>query len=323
MGNESLSDPGVSPYARGPAPGLLGQFSPLTILVDPPAVASPPVDARIVALLRKARQFGVTSFDVAASSNPARAERLIALAFPDPDPAIVAMIGRSVDTLSREGGLEHGAGSTTDLAAELARSIDRSRRRLAPVRVGVIEWTREEGAVASIFPILEEVEDENPKTPSPAWSLQISSADAALPDLGPRVNLFSGSFSILDPNLGSRFESSGAPGGALLIARDPFSEGRLDGSRFNARTVLAGPSSPPVDMRRLHQEFDPVLRLGFLTSGHRRTLAQAALRYVLHWPWVITAVIPLPEPERLEEILDYRSTPALSGDELEHIRRLK
>ena len=302
---------------------LLSQLSPLTILVDPPTVAAPAADARVVALLRRAREFGVTSFDVAGASNPERAERLLARAFPEPDPRVVALIGRSVDSLSRERTSDDEPVPDEDLAAVLAKSIGHSRRRLAPVPVGVVEWAPgAEGGDATLPRLGADTEAEL-GTSNPLWTLRLSSADRSLPDLGRKVNLFSGSFSILDPGIGSRFEAGASSSNSFLIARDPFSEGRLDGSRFAARTALSGPTSPPVDVRHLHQEFDPVLQLGFLTAGRRRTLAQAALQYALHWPWVATAVVPLPEPERFAEVLGFGSAPGLTPEELEQIRRLK
>jgi aryl-alcohol dehydrogenase-like predicted oxidoreductase len=83
------------------------------------------------------------------------------------------------------------------------------------------------------------------------------------------------------------------------------------------------PEARPADMRRLRREFEPVLRLGFLTEGGRRTLAQAALRFVLRWPWVVTCVIPLPPPERFEEILGFGSAPEISDEELARLGLVK
>lgn len=277
----------------------------------------------MVALLQRARQFGVTSFDVAAASNPERAERLLARAFPEGDPAIVALVGRSLDSLSRERTAEGEATSAPDVAAALGVSIERSQRRLAPVPIGVVEWVPGTDEDSPSPPPVALDRLSPPEGPKPLWALRLSSRDVSPPETRGELSLLSGPFSILDPDLGSWFEIAGTSPKAFLIARDPFSEGRLDGSRFASRTALAGPMAPPVDVRRLHEEFDPVLKLGFLTAGHRRTLAQAALRFVLHWPWVASAVVPLPEPERFEEVLGFGSTPPISTDELERIRRLK
>ena len=304
-------------------PGPLGRLSAVTIAVDPPAVAPPEADARTVALLRKARGLGVTTFDVATTRSPERAERLIARAFPEPGPEVSVVVARSIDFLSRERTLAGGLISATDVASALAASIDQSRRRLAPVPVGVVEWLpsadensgNPPGGVPGPRPSL--------GAPEPLWAVRLSPGEASIPTGGPEPRLLSGSFSLLEPEIGSRFEAQGTPPTAFLVARDPFSEGRLDGSRFAHETGLAGPGSAPVDVRQLHREFDPVLRLGFLTAGRRRTLAQAALQFVLHWPWVASVVVPLPTPERFEEVLGFSTAPPISSDELAQIRALK
>jgi len=304
-------------------PEPLRGLSPIAFSVDPPAGASPEADARTSFLLRKARGLGVTTFDVTATLRPERAERLIARAFPEPDPAVSVIIGRSVDSLSRERTSEEAPVEVSDTARTLAASIDRSRRRLAPVRVGVVEWDPSGEEEADRFP--KTVFDSIPSLDAsgPLWALRLAPDQHSLPEGEQRPTLFGGPFSLLAPELGERFEAQGDPPTGYLIARDPFSEGRLDGSRFATETGLTGPAAPPVDVRRLHQEFDPVLRLGFLTEGHRRTLAQAALQYILHWSWVATAVVPVPVPERLEELLAYASKPPITPEEFARIRSLK
>ena len=318
-----MSDQATPSAAPRSLPPVLSRFSPITILVDPRTVAAPAADARMVTLLRRARDLGVASFDVAGASNPERAERLLARAFPESEPHVVAVIGRSVDSLSHERTPDEEAVREKDLTGILAVSIDQSRRRLAPVPVGAIEWALGADENGPTLPSLgSDTETASPPS-KPLWIRRLSPAVQSLPELGLEVNLFSGSFSILKPDIGSRFEAAAPVSNAFLVVRDPFSEGRLDGSRFSARTGPAGPASPPVDVRRLHEEFDPVLQLGFLTAGRRRTLAQAALQFALHWPWVATAVVPLPEPERFDEVLGFGSAPELTPDELEQIRRLK
>jgi aryl-alcohol dehydrogenase-like predicted oxidoreductase len=295
----------------------------MTISVDPPSVAPPEADARTIALLQRARGLGVTTFDVTTARTPERAERLIARAFPGPDPEVSVVVARSIDSLSRERTIEGEPISAANVSAAIAASIDQSRRRLAPVPVGVVEWLPSPDQESENVPYGVAGQRLSLGAPEPLWALRLSPRESPLPESAPEPALFTGSFSLLEPEIGSRFEARGTPPTAFLIARDAFSEGRLDGSRFAHETGLAGPGSPPVDIRRLHQEFDPVLRLGFLTSGHRRTLAQAALQFVLHWPWVASVVVPLPTPERFEEVLGFFLTPPISSDELAQIRALK
>jgi aryl-alcohol dehydrogenase-like predicted oxidoreductase len=306
--------PGPS-IERRSVPGTERFFSTVTISVDPPAVAPPSADARAVALLRRAREHGVTTFDVAAARFPERAERLIAAAFPSPDPDLEVIVGRSVESLTRERSARGPSETTEDLEAALEESLEQSERRLAPAPASVVEWSLEaEGSSGDPHGLTA-----LPSVPSGRanllWAVRLLSPPSALPSTGRSPALFAGELSLLDREVVPRFSPADGKLEANLIARNPFSDGRLDGSRFAAAAMLAGPGAGPVDLRRLRAEFDPVLALGFLTKTRRRTLAQAALRFVLGWPWVVTSVIPLPTPERFEEILRFESSPPLSDDE--------
>jgi aryl-alcohol dehydrogenase-like predicted oxidoreductase len=307
------SEPFVEPR---PVPGANRTFSALTISVDPPAVAPPSADARTVALLRQARDHGVTTFDVADARFPARAERLIATAFPSPDPDVAVIVGRSVESLARERTPRGEPLAAENLGNALEESLGQSRRRLAPARVAVVEWRPDiDGSSGDISAT---------GAPPPAgaeakdllWAVYLSSPPTALPRTGRTPSLFTGELSLLDREVVPLFDPAIGTTDAGLIVRNPFADGRLDGSRFAATGMLAGPRAGPVELRRFQAEFDSVLALGFLTKDRRRTLAQAALRFVLDFPWVATSVIPLPTPERFEEILSFGASPPLSEDEL-------
>lgn len=299
--------------------GFARPFSRITLSVDPPAVAPPASDARWVALLRRARDRGVTTFDVAEARFPERAERLVATAFPTPDPEVGAIVGRSVVSLLEE--RREPRGGATDLSSTIRTSLEHSRRRLAPVMISVVEWVPEpEGGTGdpADTPQLRLTDTEGEGV---AWAVRIHRGSVGLPALG--YGLFAGELSLLDRRLASLLDERAETSATHLIARNPFRDGRLDGSRFAASSTPNSPGEGPIDMRSLQREFDPVLRLGFLTAGHRRTLAQAALRFVLGQPWVATAVIPLPPPERFDEILGFESTPPLTEGELARLDQMK
>jgi aryl-alcohol dehydrogenase-like predicted oxidoreductase len=310
-----MANPSRPSIERRPVPGTKRSFSAVTISVDPPAVAPPSADARAVALLRQARDRGVTTFDVADARFPERAERLIAAAFPAPDPVLEVIVGRSVESLARER-LDRGRPTPVeDLGAALRESLEHSSRRLAPALVSVVEWCPETlGGSAD-----PQASASLPPTPSGGekilWAVRLPPTPFALPGTARSPALFAGELSLLDHEVVPWMALESGKLEARLIARDPFSDGRLDGSRFAAAATLAGPGEGPLDLRRLKSEFDPVLALGFLTKARRRTLAQAALRYVLDFPWVVTAVLPLPAPERFEEILGFAASPPLSEEE--------
>ncbi len=100
------------------------------------------------------------------------------------------------------------------------------------------------------------------------------------------------------------------------VVHDVFSNGRLDGSALAGLGYRSTLLAPPTGIRDLRATFEPVLALGYLTEHRDRTLAQAALRFCLAWPWVVTAVVPLPDPPRFDEILGYAQSPPLTAAEL-------
>jgi len=319
-----MTSAGVPPIEQRLVPGTSRSLSEVTILVNPPPVASPVIDARVVALLRKARGRGVTTFDVAGARFPDRAERLIAAAFPERDTAIATVVGRSVESLAQMRTAEGEPWTSANLEEALSRSLEVSRQRLAPVPIGVVEWDPSGTGEADAIPIpTSGVPDDSPKEDELLWSVRLSPRVPGFPEEPVRPTVYSGELSLLQQELVGLFEGKVRPPEARLLARDPFSSGRLDGSRFLAEIGPGAPGAPPVEVRRLHEEFDPVVRLAFLTSERRRTLAQAALQFALHWPWVVSVVVPLPEAERLEEVLGFGGRPPLALEDFLRLASLK
>ena len=304
-------------------PGTKWVLSALAFSLDPPAVGPPSHDDRIVTLLRRARARGVTTFDLAFARSPARGERLLARAFPEPDPEVSVILGRSTDSLASE---RSTTGPTLDegtLPEALARSLDFSRQRLGSVPVSVVEWTSNVSEEGSLAPSPVASASGAGSESRYALALHLVPPVMELPVTARSPELFGCDFSLLRSDPIRWFGANVHGSNAVLLARDPFAGGRLDGSRFAASAEPGPPGVGPVDLRRLHEEFDPVLRLGFLTTGRRRTLAQAALHFVVGWPWVISVAAPMPAPERMEEVLDFASRPPLSAEELAELGFVK
>lgn len=298
-------------------------LSELSFTVDPPVVAPPSADERMVALLRRSYARGVTTFDLAVARSPARAERLVAKAFPDESPAVAVIVGRSLESLAEEGSKSPAEALESGLAAALTESLSRSRARLGPVPIAIVEWSegRESGPAAPVEEVLPKVREG--AGPEVAIALRVPAAPPTVPVASPRGSLFSSDFSLLEPGPARWFNEGSAPADAGLLARNAFASGRLDGSRFSSASGFGIPGAGPVDVRRMHEEFDPVLSLEFLTKHRRRTLAQAALQFVLAWPWVVTAIVPLPAPERWEELLAYTARPSLTEEDLARVGLVK
>lgn len=140
----------------------------------------------------------------------------------------------------------------------------------------------------------------------------------------PESPLLSADHSLLEPTLLGSPPVADEGGGPRCLARNVFSDGKLDGSAWGSEASPSGsPRNPPRSVRDLEAGFRDVLELSFLTERGDRTLAQAALSFAVSSPWVLGAVLLLPSPARLEEVLGFRDAPKLSDRELDRVRALR
>ncbi|MGA8276412.1 MAG: hypothetical protein WB789_03760 [Thermoplasmata archaeon] len=316
-----MSSPGESsiPQRRvapgGPRLSLLG------ITVIPPPVPGAG-DRSAVDRLRRVRSAGVSTFDVAGSPEPRQSERLLRAAFPDPDPDLVVIVGRRLEDLVRqEEGPAPPPDSSRGVTERLRHSLEDSNRRLAPNHVGIVEWVDPElPPTLDWGRVTHGLGDGSPPWLGRRWT----GGDAPIPvERGDRSTplLLSGALSLLDFQLVPSLESRVREGPLTFLARDPFAGGRLDGTRAAGSAVERGPWAGPIRLRDLEVEFGPVLRLAHLTEHRRRTMAQAAILYVAHWPWVGSVLAPLPTSDRLEEVVGAFRTPPLSEEDLRRVNR--
>lgn len=300
---------------RLPYPGAPFELSALTLAAAP---EDPAVDgAAAVALLRRAWNEGITTFDTVDVPNPAVAEMLLARAFPHPEPSMVVLSGRR-GTSSRD-----------------AASSPHLDRRFNPPAVAPMTGPRQERGVGPVRRLIEiDAPSGGPTSDrSPSRSVRPSAEDAevvvrcrsweeVLAVQGHRrPGLVAVELSLLDRTFTTSAARDAVDRSVGWIVRDPFAGGRLDGSRFDRR--LSTPiSGPPPSVRDLEVEFGPVARFRFLSRPGRRTLAQAALRFVLDLPWVATVCVPMPRIERWEEVVGYADSAPLEEAERATIEAL-
>ncbi len=305
---------------RRPVPGTPFEVSTLGLELDPDPVAPPAAARQFVSRLREARSRGITLFDLARARVPARAERLVASAFPEPDPEIIVRVGRGTSPATphhspgRPPREEGALGGVDRLRASLAET----RARLGANHRLLVEVHLEAATRLPAGPFLRAVEELAQRKEIASWSLYFEpSAEVPGAEVeGIEVSQLSTELSLLDPTLVRALDDRAASHPTTVFARGPFAGGRLDGTRFATDLSERRTSAGPVDVRTLRAEFAPVLRLGFLTAGRQRTLAQAAIQYLLTRRWVVSVLVPVPRPERWTEILATAEAPSLSTEQV-------
>ncbi|HTW55324.1 MAG TPA: hypothetical protein VMG36_02600 [Thermoplasmata archaeon] len=274
-----------------------GRFSvsSLTLTVPEPAASEPGVARLAVPLLRRARERGVTGFDLSRSANPRAAAHRLRDAFPGADPELVVFVAAQ----------DRSTGSRAARTGPL-ESLAALRRELGPHQRTVVLTGTE-------------------TAPDDDRDLLRLRADGEILDLvrplepGSRgEDLRSGELSLLRPEAAQLLDSLPAATSPFLIAFDPFGAGALDGSWLERGALDRGPRTPPAALRELEGALAPVQRLGFLTRPGR-PLMRAALDFVLGWPSVLTTVVPLPLPERLDAVLAAGNGAPFSDDELRQL----
>jgi aryl-alcohol dehydrogenase-like predicted oxidoreductase len=308
--------------SRRDVPGTKLRASSIGFRIDPPSPGGSVSEPRRAALLANARARGITTYDVGQGASARRAERLLGAAFPTTDPDLLFLVHRSAAELVEEGTREHGNSTELDLEARLRRSLEPSAERLRPQSIGLLVWhDASERSVpsAEVVSALDHLVKERRIAGWGRWVPSGSSvSEWAETDAG-GAELLVGSLSPLDPSFVPQLTDRASRSSLGFFAEDPLGSGRLDGTRFARSIVDRRPDARPLNVRELRREFDPVLRLGFLTEGKQRTLAQASLKFVLRWPWVSSALVPLPAPERLDELLAAELVPDLTETDVERI----
>lgn len=300
---------------RPPFPGAAFELSTLAFTVG---AARSPLEAELATeALRRARRAGVTTFDTADSPDPAVADALLAKAFPEGDPQIVVLSprgdGQRLGGRLPRAGAPPGRPPGPEPVDPRELSVDAPLRHLIEVTSGHATGPRagarggrSVGAEPRDTAVVVRCQDQEDLDRIPA---------------SPAPRLVSGPLSLLRPGFGASAARRWGPEGFSWIARDPFADGRLDGSRF-APTPPGVGSSGLRSVRELEAEFAEVARFGFLARSRQRTLAQAALRYLVDLPWVATVVTSIPPPERWEEIVGFASSLSLDVRERARVDEL-
>ncbi|MGE0135003.1 MAG: aldo/keto reductase [Dehalococcoidia bacterium] len=287
-------------------------------------------DDDAVTLLRQAYDRGVTFFDTADTYGNGRGETLLAQAFPARDrDDIVIGTKFGYDWQARTARRQEGqreAPHRFDVPF-LEQALEGSLRRLGTDRIDLWQlhnvrmehlyrddvWTfldraRREGKVRAVGVAL---------GPAIGWRDEGIHALQELP-----VDLVHMIYNALELDPGRELIRAAREAGRSLLVRVPHSSGMLEG-RYTEDTQF-----PERDHRShrprawLTNGLRKIEQLDFLTAGGERTLAQAALRFVLHDTAVVSALPNVYDRDQLDEFVAASNCPDLTPDDIARIEAL-
>ncbi|MBI2104802.1 MAG: aldo/keto reductase [Candidatus Omnitrophica bacterium] len=135
-------------------------------------------------------------------------------------------------------------------------------------------------------------------------------------------------YNLLEQMLGQSLFPLGRASGASFLVRVPHASGLLDGT-VKPETVFAESDHrfhrvSTEDRKRQWQEngLKKAARLGFLWEDRGRTLAQAALQYILAEPAVASVLPNIYSEQALREFAAASELPPLSAEDLARVNRL-
>jgi aryl-alcohol dehydrogenase-like predicted oxidoreductase len=287
-------------------------------------------EQQAIDLLRAARDRGITFFDTADTYGNGRGETIMAQAFPGADRDDIVIASKfgydwqSAIGQRREGHQE--APHRLDVPF-LEQALEGSLQRLGTDRLDLWQlhnvrmehlqrddvWTfldkvKQAGKVRSIGVAL---------GPAIGWREEGIFSLTERP-----VDVVHMIYNALELDPGRDLIDVARKAGKSLLVRVPHSSGMLEG-RYDENTEFA-----ENDHRRhrpkawLTNGLVKIRALDFLTEGTGRTLAQAALRYVLHDPSVASAIPNIYDLAQMEEFIGASDVADLSDEDMRRVEEL-
>jgi aryl-alcohol dehydrogenase-like predicted oxidoreductase len=129
-------------------------------------------------------------------------------------------------------------------------------------------------------------------------------------------------YNLLEQDPGRDLIEAARESDTSLIVRVPHSSGMLEGKYTEETTFAKNDHRRHRPRQWLLDGLKKVEQLGFLTESGDRTLSQAALKFVLASPEIVSTLPNIYDEEQLEEFAAAPDTPDLSAHELFRIAEL-
>lgn len=283
-------------------------------------------DDEAIRLLHAALGRGVTLFDTADVDGDGRVESILGRAFRDRRDQVVYLTKGGYDWMSAQPRARAARDVPRDFRpAYIRQALTASLRRLATDRIDIYElhhpaWRHLDD---TIFEALESLVTEGLiRTYGVALSPDLRAGEGRRIVRSRRVPVLDLELSLMQHEPWVQIAALASAAGTGVIARRPHSWGLLEG-KYSPQTTFP-PGDPRSHLTRewLGEGLRKVDALSFLCDGRPWTLAQAALKWALAQPGVITAVPTIHSEKQLAEFAAAPDLPDLEPDDLARIADL-
>jgi aryl-alcohol dehydrogenase-like predicted oxidoreductase len=285
------------------------------------------IDDRSISLLREAQERGVNYFDTADTYGSGKGETLLADAF-----------GRMRDEVVISTKIGYDFYNNTERRGQQARpqdwsedflrfALEQSLKRLDTDYIDFLQLHNTKmDAVESdeLFALMESFKDEGKiRAYGAALGPKIGWVDEGVKVMRERsVSGVQMIYNLLEQDPGRELIDTGRETETSLIVRVPHSSGMLEGNYDETTTFAENDHRRHRPKEWLTHGLKKVEQLDFLTEYGERTLGQAALKFVLASPEVVSTLPNIYGQEQIEEFTATSETPDITPEELEKVTEL-
>lgn len=287
-------------------------------------------DEDAVALMRAAKDLGITLFDAADTYGNGRSEELLAKAFGKNFEGVTVATKIGYDFVNFGGGRRGQREIPQDFSpANLRRATDAALARIGAPRIDILQLHNirmEQVEDDAVWETLEELRSAGKVGcygvalgPAIGW---LGEGVAAIRKRKPEI--VQHIYNMLEQHPGETIQAEAERSGAhtMFLVRVPHSSGMLEG-KYTVDTVFA-----PNDHRNhrprswLLNGIKKVEKLRFLERGGERTLGQAAILWLLADKRTASVLPNIYDAAQLEEFAGAADCPPLDSGELARVREL-